>query len=90
MKFVADAADIVRGAKNFTWCNFAQHDNFACHVDQKQAILHHMAQLFVMWSNLIMWSKDKLLQICNLGQFVITLHENFTPHDECTIYAALL
>ena len=28
MKFVADAADIVRGAKNFMWSNFAQHDKF--------------------------------------------------------------
>ena len=33
---------------------------------------------------------DKLLQICNLGQFVITPHENLPPHDEFTIYAALL
>ena len=25
--FVADAADIVRGAKNFMWSNFAPHGN---------------------------------------------------------------
>ena len=41
------------------------------------SVEHHMAQLFVMWSNLIMWSNDKLLHICNVGQLVITQQEFF-------------
>ena len=63
MKFVAD----VRGEKMF---NVKMPKCQNC--STWQAILHHMAQLFVMWSNLIMWSNDKLLHICNVEQFVIT------------------
>ena len=32
------------------------------------SVEHHMAQLFVMWSNLIMWSNNKLIHICNVEQ----------------------
>ena len=31
---VPDAADIVCGAKNFMWSNFAPHENLPCHVNQ--------------------------------------------------------
>ena len=40
-----------------------------------------MTQLLVMWSNLIMWSNDKLLHICNVEQFVI-LHMNLQYNNK--------
>ena len=49
MKFVADAADIVLGAKFFMWSNFAQHDTFCLSCGSKLlhiTIVHHMTQLF--------------------------------------------
>ena len=35
-----------------------------------------------MWSNVVMWSNDKLLCITNVEQFDIDSHDKIAPYDK--------
>ena len=81
MKFVADAVDIVRGAKISMWSNFDQHDKLCLSCGSK---LLHITSNFAPHGTIVCLLEQS-------GPNLSLLHMKiFTPHDEFTIYAAFL